>query len=407
MDGMSSKLWKPTRGLIPIEGYLASPVQPDFDALQRTEMEDDPPGPPRGSPEHISRLLMDLDTLRDLYVYHSDTITLDIKELFQNVMEECLDLLNPPDSIHDVTCRTEFFKIVREVAVQVTGLIEKRAHLRTSALVLPRVLTRLLEKTNGYQEGLPRWSQFLCFNAPGATKLRLDDAPGLLQTLRRGYQVVPQGGIGILRNWDTEIYQISTAIDQQTEYTTWSGRFEWGIFSQHRLALGIRRFDPGITRPSPWCKDQRFTANTMPKGINLFRQELEVLDQWIGEALVDAIEIVDPFNAVAKDDYEEDEDDYDLGSTLSKNIWTYDEMKYRQDEPDDDEAFGFVVVQRFIRDEDLERLREFDSMTAEQRNQLMPAASGPNAASSSQAGPSTAAGPQAGSSAQPTSSTQP
>nr|AHA91691.1 MAT1-1-4 [Diplodia sapinea] len=396
MNGMSSKLWKPTHGLIPIEGYLASPVQLDFDALQRTEMEDDPPGPPRGSPEHISRLLMDLDSLRDLYVYHSDTITLDIKELFQNVMEECLDLLNPPDSIHDVTCRTEFFKIVREVAVQVTGLIEKRAHLRTRAAVLPKVLTRLLEKSNGYQEGLPRWSQFLCFNAPGAMKLRVHDAPGVLQTVRRGYQVVPQGGIGILRNWDAEIYRIGDAIDQQAEYTTWSRRFEWGSFCQHKLALGVRRFDPCITRPSPWSKDRRFNANAMPKGINLFRQELEVLDQWI-----------DPFLGLASDDIEEDKSDYHLGLTLFKNIWTYDEMKFRQDEDDDAEAFGFVVVQRFIRDEDLERLREFDSMTAEQRNQLMPAAPGPNAASSSQAGPSTAAGPQAGSSAQAASSTQP
>ncbi|KAL1637654.1 hypothetical protein SLS58_009184 [Diplodia intermedia] len=63
----------------------------------------------------------------------------------RDLLRRNVDLLNPPDSIHDVTC------------CAVVGLIEKRARLRTKITNLPNIFAHILEKSNGYQKGLPRW----------------------------------------------------------------------------------------------------------------------------------------------------------------------------------------------------------------------------------------------------------
>lgn len=287
MSTMPNRLWKPTHGLLPILGDHSYPAQLDFEMLrdvlptssQNTE-DADHLAVSRGSPEHLSGLLKDLEYLRDAYLISQTPNTSEVKEAFEDIIAECLELLDPPDTIEDVTCRTQFFQIVRETAVQIMGLIEKRNNLKATIDILPNTYHRLLEKSNGYLDGLPRWSQFLCFNAPGAAKLQLHNQRNVLLNRRRGYQVLPQGGIGILRHWDAELYRFIRNVDEHNQFGMWGARFEWGSLGQHRLALGIRRFDPLIVRPSPWAKEPRFIDTERNT-----RMEVEALDRWLGKKL--------------------------------------------------------------------------------------------------------------------------
>lgn len=59
----------------------------------------------------------------------------------------------------------------------------------------------------------------------------------------------------MLRYWDAELYIFIYNIDEHNQFGMWGARFEWGSLGQHRLALGIRRFDPLIVQPSPWAKE--------------------------------------------------------------------------------------------------------------------------------------------------------
>nr|ATA58144.1 MAT1-1-4 [Lasiodiplodia gonubiensis] len=391
MSGIPNRLWKPTRGLLPIPGDHSYPAQPDFELMcddlpspPRATVEADRPAGSRGSPEHLDGLLKDLDFLRDSYVFsHTPNIS-EAKEAFESVIAECLDLLNPPDTIEDVTCRTQFFQIVRETAVQIMGLIAKRNNLKATVDIFSNTRHRLLEKSNGYVDGLPRWSQFLSFDAPGAAKLQLHSQRHVLLNRRRGYQVLPQGGIGILRHWDAELYRFIYNIDEHDRIGMWGARFEWGSLGQHRLALGIRRFDPLIVRPSPWAKEPRF--HDAEHGT---RMGIEALDRWLGDALADDISIYDSIWGFVRPP---PEGKYlHFGQTLFNNVWTYKDIKTRQGEEEDEEFFGFVALA--------------GSATQASSSVLAgpPIAAGPQAASSSQAGPPA----QTGHTAQPGLTSQP
>ncbi|KAF9632674.1 MAT1-1-4 [Lasiodiplodia theobromae] len=192
----------------------------------------------------------------------------------------------------------------------------------------------------------------------------------------------------------------------------WGARFEWGSLGQHRLALGIRRFDPLIVRPSPWAKEPRFIDTERST-----RMEVEALDRWLGQIIANDRRIRDPmWGLVSAPPQVLQGKDLHFGDTLFNNIWTYEDMKERQDEERNEEAFGFVVIQRFIRDQELERLREMQALSLPQHGNSAPqqqnhtgqalASSTAQASSSALAGPPTAAGPQVASSSQAPSSSQ-
>lgn len=65
----------------------------------------------------------------------------------------------------------------------------------------------------------------------------------------------------------------------------WAPRFEWGSLSQHRLALGIRRFDSVCMKPSPWAKPPRHKNAHQLAFVNNHRTELEHLNSFLGESL--------------------------------------------------------------------------------------------------------------------------
>nr|AMJ39447.1 hypothetical protein [Phyllosticta citricarpa] len=82
----------------------------------------------------------------------------------------------------------------------------------------PRVVAKIKEgervnrNRNGFVRDLPRWSQFLDKNAPGASILLLQ-MRRVLHQKRDAYQLIPRGGVKILQFWDDRLYAMIQAID--------------------------------------------------------------------------------------------------------------------------------------------------------------------------------------------------
>lgn len=95
--------------------------------------------------------------------------------------------------------------------------------------------------------------------------------------------MLPQGGIGVLRQWNNEAKEFVRFIDPTNQMGIGTRRFEWGALGQHRLAMGVRRFDPLNFTPSPWRKFMRFKEPVRKSLLNSGRDELEFLDRCAGK----------------------------------------------------------------------------------------------------------------------------
>nr|ATN96247.1 MAT1-1-4 [Eutiarosporella pseudodarliae] len=302
---------------------------------------------------------------------------MEMLDMINHVLKQCHDLLDDPNAIKDAAIRNEFFEGLREVAAAVNVVIDKRRELRAAISVIPDRIARILDKSSGYRPNRPRWGQFLGFNAPGSMpKITVVRNPNNVE-LNRGYQILPPAGIGILRHWDFQVRLIVREIDPFMIEGTLPGRFEWGIRGIHKLALGVRRFDPMTTMPSPWLLQPRFQLPHKSMLFNGFRVELEAVDRFIGDFAknvtpYDAFreprekgvvlsaaekkrrrESPEPFELVPS---------YQIGQNLANNTFTFERAVELA--PDGagvvrpQERFNFVLIQHQIEWDDLECARE-------------------------------------------------
>nr|ATA58212.1 MAT1-1-4 [Neofusicoccum australe] len=359
MNGMSGRMWQPKCGLLPLEEFAdpgrinPQPAPPD---LPKTPDQKFAPG----SHKHLNALVEKLQHLCLNYyinISNRSPLTSVMESDFKKTMAECLQLLDPPNTIKDPEIRSQFFEIVRSIATNIMEVTNARQDLDATLRAPFDRIQRVMEASNGYKEGLPRWSQFLALNAPGAGKLQLQKR-NYLQPQRRGYQVLPQGGIGILRHWDTSMIHIITDIDPYLQMNLWAPRFEWGTLGLHRLALGVRRFDPLKYIPSPWAKKPRMDNLTHLSTFNGWYAELEQLDS----AYSYYIDRMPHFDAIV-----DSADRYTGISGARKIAFTLEESTARSSDIDE---FNFILVHRFIRDDELVRLRERDSTSPAQRKKM-------------------------------------
>nr|ATA58071.1 MAT1-1-4 [Neofusicoccum cordaticola]ATA58179.1 MAT1-1-4 [Neofusicoccum cordaticola] len=395
MNGISGRMWQPNRGLLPLEEFANAGLPNPPPTL---------PGRPktpdqnfaRGSHEHLDALLGDLQQLCIEYCINiciRKPLTSAMESAFEKIMAECLQLLDPPNTIVDPDVRSQFFKIVRSTAKNVMEVAKAHQDLKDTLRAPLDKAQRVMEASSGYKDGLPRWSQFLALNAPGAKKLQLQKR-NYLQPQRRGYQVLPQGGIGILRHWDTAMINFITDVDPQMQMNLWAPRFDWGTLGLHRLALGVRRFDPLKYVPSPWAMKPRMDNPALISRFNGWHMELEQLDSAYG-SYIDKMphidEIVNSANQVV------------ANSGPRKIAFTLEEATSRSSDIDE---FNFILVHRFIRDDELTRLRERETISPAERKKMdmrkkrqglalqdgnPPQSGPPQAGPSNQAGPSTQA----------------
>lgn len=287
MSAMSCRMWQPECGLLPIPDHSGPPPIPQaamHNEAKRLGIHSDVP--PTGSQDHLNELLDGIHHLCDDIVL-SGPDQLDsssFHDAFEAMVSDCLKLLDPPDTIQDPESRKAFFTTVRKLVIHVMDVIKKHQHLQSRVRALAEINNGNINKITKHDDNLPRWSQFLGFNAPGAEKLQLEERGTCLQRQRRGYQVLPHAGIAILRNWDKEMTDMISAIDPDWEHGYWGPRFEWGSSSQHRLALGIRRFDALTVSPSPWAKFPRFENAEDMVHVNDERAEFEAIERLLGKS---------------------------------------------------------------------------------------------------------------------------
>ncbi|KAK7731322.1 hypothetical protein SLS57_001258 [Botryosphaeria dothidea] len=318
--------------------------------------------PPTGSQDHLNELLDGIHHLCDDIVL-SGPDQLDsssFHDAFEAMVSDCLKLLDPPDTIQDPESRKAFFTTVRKLVTHVMDVIKKHQHLQSRVRALAEINNGNINKITKHDDNLPRWSQFLGFNAPGAEKLQLEERGTCLQRQRRGYQVLPHAGIAILRNWDKEMTDMISAIDPDWEHGYWGPRFEWGSSSQHRLALGIRRFDALTVSPSPWAKFPRFENAEDMVHVNDERAEFEAIERLLGNM------------------YFKDEGNYWsvtelFGRSTGGNVGSYATATSAYTSANESyvDHFDCVVIQRFIREEELEWLRERDTLSLEELKKLI------------------------------------
>ncbi|EKG11566.1 hypothetical protein MPH_11059 [Macrophomina phaseolina MS6] len=359
---MSARMWQPQRGLLPIPEVPGSPHIPKDVLLEAaTQLGHHFHIPSAGSQEHLDELLAELHGLCDDILTHGPRYldSPNLKGAFETIISDCLELLDSPDSVQDPVARTKFFRSVRGIAIKLMAVIQKNQDLTHLMRRLPEFTNKALRKSSRYINDLPRWTQFLGFNAPGAKRLQvqLEAHSGFLQPQRRGYQILPQAGIRILRVWDESMKCSINNMDPTWLKGYWAPRFEWGSLSQHRLALGIRRFDSVCMKPSPWAKPPRHKNAHQLAFVNNHRTELEHLNSFLGDAAVGSGHMPGVF-----------------GGNLDGICYT---RRMAQHGESSENFFDFVLVQRFIRDDELERLRERDSLSLEEYRRLL--TTGPSA----------------------------
>ncbi|KAF2146219.1 uncharacterized protein K452DRAFT_305178 [Aplosporella prunicola CBS 121167] len=213
----------------------------------------------QGSAEHLDCIMLDLEWIRyDYIVRLSKNHTIpNTKDAVRDFVAECEKLLNHTDVVASPEVRAHMFGRIRSIAVDLMKLIQKKQAY--AALCREKryedLVTWRAENPSGFKPHLPRWTQFLGHEAPGAQRLLLQYR-NVLQPNRSTYQVIPHGGVMILMDWDNETVAIINDLDEKREGqpTLLQQRIEWGHTNVHSLRNGLRTFEPKIFEPSPWNK---------------------------------------------------------------------------------------------------------------------------------------------------------
>ncbi|KAF2089978.1 hypothetical protein K490DRAFT_62851 [Saccharata proteae CBS 121410] len=268
---MSQEMWEPVRGFLPLEQDKDAKVEQlkvrlseAYSAYDRGCVDDtnappdtDSPVKPRPcSAEFLEVLLKDLEDIADA---ESDVQVLsdrdETKAKIAKITTEGNRLVKHPELFVDEQTRQEFLaaylghsKRLRQIITEKRRLQEEKA--RTD---------QATHDASGFKDDLPRWTQFLGKDAPGADRLGL--GPSLLQNPPASYQIIPEGGINILKQWDSAQKSVYDHFDQVNadrpghQQPMWSRGLDWRFPGAYRTETGINVIDPMVAERSPWPKD--------------------------------------------------------------------------------------------------------------------------------------------------------
>ncbi|KAK7623986.1 hypothetical protein IWX50DRAFT_689979 [Phyllosticta citricarpa] len=310
-----------------------------------------------GSDAQLADLIQDFETLRNQYILDfGQPTSSDLRISIEKLADECRRVLRSARLIEDAPTRRRFCAALHKLSTDLIDLTKVKRKVRDVVAKIKEG-ERVNRNRNGFVRDLPRWSQFLDKNAPGASILLLQ-MRRVLHQKRDAYQLIPRGGVKILQFWDDRLYAMIQAIDLVWTFPTLlsapanivaaaastgvalaqaeekekgrstqaadadaddgrrrgkranerTQRIEWSHPSMHRLNFGLRTFEPMTFEPSPW--------NLLDHATHTFR-DVSRFDRRLG--------------------------------ALMPRVSSRDEAFQPPDHDDDDDAFDAVLTQRFVK----------------------------------------------------------
>ncbi|KAK7541319.1 hypothetical protein BKA81DRAFT_164241 [Phyllosticta paracitricarpa] len=165
-----------------------------------------------GSDAQLADLIQDFETLRNQYILDfGQPTSSDLRISIEKLADECRRVLRSARLIEDAPTRRRFCAALHKLSTDLIDLTKVKRKVRDVVAKIKEG-ERVNRNRNGFVRDLPRWSQFLDKNAPGASILLLQ-MRRVLHQKRDAYQLIPRGGVKILQFWDDRLYAMIQAID--------------------------------------------------------------------------------------------------------------------------------------------------------------------------------------------------